>query len=282
VRHAVRTRAVYDPALWPWKAEGENEANRAGFCALARTGIRVRTDGGLGALMHSNFIVASDIPEANSAVMVTSANLTRSNTQRHYNASVGIRSPAVAGALAKAFDAMWAGGFKKSVAEATIDLSDGSTCTVLCGAKGETLAKSGELIDQAEETVDFAMFVLATENEAFAALLRALARGVRVRGVVDGDQVGQPWDGVPTLLGAGGNVRYTPGVLTGGQGRMHQKTMVVDGDHIMVGTGNWSAAARKEYETAVVVATSAALRPWLVAQYVKSEIDRLFELSPNP
>jgi phosphatidylserine/phosphatidylglycerophosphate/cardiolipin synthase-like enzyme len=231
--------------------------------------------------MHSNCVVATDQPDANSAALVSSANLTRSNTQRHYNATVAIRSPAVAAALARSFDTMWAGDFKRSTADVTIPLSDGSECSVLCGASGETLTRSAEVIDDAQETVDFAMFTLARGNEAFDALLRALARGVRVRGVVDGDQVNQPWDAVPALRGAGGDVRYTPGVLTGGEGRMHQKTMVVDGRVVMVSTGNWSAAARSAHEAAVVVATSAAMRPWLIAQYVKSEIDRLFDLSPS-
>ncbi len=285
VRAIVEEDYLYDdgqPPADPWKAEGENEASRAGFCAMARAGLRMRTDGAGGALMHSNFVVATDDPDANSAVVVTAANLTRSNAQRHYNASVAIRSPTVASMLARAFDQMWAGDFKRPVAEATMDLSDGSACTVLCGANGETLERSADVIDQAAETVDFAMFTLAIGNEAFDALLRALARGVRVRGVVDGDQVGQPWDAVPRLRGAGGDVRYNPGVLTGGAGRMHQKTMVVDGEHVMVGTGNWSTAARTAHEIAVLVTTTpASPRPWLVGQYVKSEIDRLLDLSPS-
>ena len=127
--------------------------------------------------MHSNFVVATDDPDANSAVVVTAANLTRSNAQRHYNASVAIGRPRWRHAR-EGVRSNVAGDFKRPVAEATIDLSDGSACTVLCGANGETLEGSADVIDQAAETVNFAMFTLAIGNEAFDALLRALARGV--------------------------------------------------------------------------------------------------------
>jgi len=289
-RRAVRVRAVVEedylfdsgrPApADPWAAAGENEAGRAAFSALARTGIRTRTDAAGGSLMHSNIVVATDVPEAGSAVLITSANLTRSNAQRHYNATIAIRSATVANMLEKAFDQAWAGDLRRPVAETTIALSDGSACTVLTGANGETLDRAAELIDGATQTVEFTMFTLATGNEALDALLRARARGVQVRGVVDGDQVGQPWDAVPTLRGAGADVRYNPGVLTGGTGRMHQKTMAVDGRRVLLGTGNWSTAARSAHETAVAIAAPAGAAPWPLGQYVKAEIDRLFDLSP--
>ena len=289
-RRAVRVRAVVEedylfdsgrPApADPWAAAGENEASRAAFSALARTGIRTRTDAAGGSLMHSNIVVATDVPEANSAALITSANLTRSNAQLHYNACIAIRSATVANMLEKAFDQAWAGDLRRPVAETTIDLGDGSACTVLTGANGETLDRAAELIDGATQTVEFTMFTLATGNEALDALLRARARGVQVRGVVDGDQVGQPWDAVPTLRGAGADVRYNPGVLTGGTGRMHQKTMAVDGRRVLLGTGNWSTAARTAHETAVAIAAPAGAQPWPLGQYVKAEIDRLFDLSP--
>lgn len=99
-----------------------------------------------------------------------------------------------------------------------------------------------DLLDQAQTSIDVVIYQLA-DDTAVRLLVAARDRGVTVRVILDkawhGQQVNQP--AYYVLQAAGIDVHWAaPGIIT------HQKTIVIDGQVALVGTGNLTA---KYYET---------------------------------
>jgi len=283
-RRRIRVRAILEEdylfedtaSPTPWTPSGDNEADRAAFAALARAAIRVRFDGRGGSLMHSNLVIAGGVAGAESAVLLASANFTRSNFAQHLNASVRIVSDSVAASLMPYAERLWGRSTPPASVAGALPVEPGAQGTLTVGPAGEGQDAMIAAADRATATIDLAMFNIALNNPGYDSVVRALQRGVTVRGVVDGDQLGNAWDAVPTLRGMGADIRYLDGKIASGLGRMHQKTLLVDDRIAVIGTSNFSTAARQSHEAVAMLDADQLTGPWPVAQYVKLELDRLF------
>lgn len=257
----------------PWVEGGRREPNRQALLAMLRAGWRVRFDR-LSSLQHSNFVVSRSGP-GSASVTLTSANLSPGSLDEHLNWAVTTDAPPYVTACIDAFEQAADGDFSQiqvSVEE-TPDLAG-----LTISSTGGTLADVGRMIEGATQTIDFAYFNVSTGSDLVRALQDATARGVTVRGVVDGDQGNQPWDAVGILQAMGVDARYYPGQLTGARGRMHYKFLVVDEVNLHFGTANQSAAARSSLELGIVVSDAATM-----ARAVSKEFMRLYQnASPIP
>lgn len=239
-----------------WQPGGDAEGLRRALCALWRADVPVRIDR-RSARLHANLILCA----ARRAVFLTSANLTDSGLTRHHNCGIRVADPLLFDTARGIFEDVWRGGFDAGGPVGGRATSADGRTTLHLGAQAGIEAHLAQLIGGARRRVRFAMFTFsASSAPILAALTGLVARGVDVAGVVDGDQVGQPFDAVPALRAAGVHARYVPGALTGGRGRMHHKLIVVDGEALAVGTFNFSSSARRHFEGVVTtVGASVAL-----------------------
>jgi hypothetical protein len=245
-----------------WKPGGDAESLRNALCALWRANVPVRIADST-PLLHANMVLS----EVRRTLFATSANLTAKGLGSDANSGIEIEDDHVLEASRSEFMRLWRGGREDgNIAGTVIDSADGSV-TVHIGVRSDTEHAIGRLLSSSRTRVRFAVFMLSSHSMVNHALVRLAERGVDVRGVVDGDQAGQPFDAVPMLRESGVDVRYVPGLLTGGMRRMHHKLLVSDGRALSVGTHNLSANARRHYELTVVVRGPAAKHACAVAEH---------------
>lgn len=247
-----------------WDTGGEREEHRQCLAALLRAGIPVRSDHVGGALMHINAVLS-----AGGTSLLTSANLAPQSIATHLNWALRIQDEAVADVLADVFEGLWHGGIRSGGLTTGLEVA-GTPLSLAVGTTGEAVDAAVGLVEAAARSVDLAYFAVSDSARLTAALAAAAGRGVQVRGIVDGDQGTQQWNGLPRLRGAGAEVRYYPGLRTGALGRMHHKTMVVDGHVAHLSTANASNAAERSLEMSLTLTSAEAGRA------VLDEIDRLW------
>jgi|688.fasta_scaffold44154_5 hypothetical protein len=258
---------------WPetvsvFSEDGKYEENRRCFAALMRGGFRVQADTVSSALQHANFIITtSENQEIKS--FLTSANLSEGSLRSHFNWGLMTANTVVADALSVVFQQAWDGDFRDANAQLVLEEDDG-TVELSAGADGQALEQLDRTFANAKEDITFAFFNISSSSSLIEAFVHAVQRGVRVTGIVDGDQGLLPWDAVPILRASGVDVRYYPGALTGGNGRMHYKMAAVDGETAYMTTANISQNAMKSLEMAVTFQGVSQL-----STFLRSEITRL-------
>ena len=255
---------------------GRNRNNRLCLAALLRGGFRVRTDTVRSALQHSNFIAAAT--RGGGWSLLTSANLSEGSLRSHFNWGLTTENPAVAEALTDLFDQAWSGDFRKAQTELRFEHPDGGIFELGAGADGQALALLEKAVEQAQQEISFAFFNISKGADLVKVIKKAAQRGVKVTGIVDGDQCELSWDAVPELRDGKVDVRYYPGVLTGGNGRMHYKMATIDNKIAFLGTSNISAGAESSLELGVTFQSCPELPSFLDAEMKR--MSRLARISP--
>jgi phosphatidylserine/phosphatidylglycerophosphate/cardiolipin synthase-like enzyme len=108
-----------------------------------------------------------------------------------------------------------------------------------------------------------------TSDRLAEALIEARRRGVDVRVVMERREANVTGSEYPRLLGAGVDVR-----LDANPGLMHHKFMVIDGEIVVTGSYNWSAAAEERNDENLVV-----IRDRAVAGAFEREFERIWSQS---
>ncbi|WP_169309255.1 phosphatidylserine/phosphatidylglycerophosphate/cardiolipin synthase family protein [Desulforhopalus sp. IMCC35007] len=260
-----------------WEMQGEREQNRQCLLAMMRGGVEVRADQIKGALQHTNLIL-SEKEDGGKLIFVTSANLSPGSIGTHYNWGIVLNNPPFFDAAQRLFNNSWDGDFRDAFFSHEAKFAK-EVLACAAGANGQATDLAEECIDKAEEYICFAYFNLSTDSRVDKALRGAIERGVRVYGVVDGDQAGTSWDAVPQLRKIGVDVRYYPGVLTGALGRMHYKMLSVDGKLTHVTTANASHAAEDSFEFGLTIISQITQN---ISHFIQSEIDRLMQNARVP
>ncbi len=113
-------------------------------------------------------------------------------------------------------------------------------------------------MDAARQSIDAAVAWL-TDPALFEGLLKAARRGCRVRLALLDDAINrQSGLNLERLRAAGGAVFWIP-EAQGGQGSLHHKFCVIDGDGVMTGSYNWTRRASRADENMIRVRGDAAL-----------------------
>lgn len=268
VHALVEGRGLVDDARGDhWRPGGDAEPLRKALCALWRGNVPVRVARS-SALLHANLVLS----DARRTVLATSANLTAQGLGGHADAGIEIDDERVLEGVREEFSHLWRGaGTGEAAGGTTIESGDGSV-TVHVGARPDTERAIEQLVASSRRRLRFAMFTLSRHSTVIRELARLAARGIDAKGVVDGDQVGLPFDAVPVLRAGGVDARYVPGVLTGARQRMHHKLLVTDGESLAIGTHNLGARARAHYEIMVIARGPAAALACAAAEH---EIDGL-------
>jgi phosphatidylserine/phosphatidylglycerophosphate/cardiolipin synthase-like enzyme len=175
--------------------------------------------------------------------------------------------------LLDAFKQAWDGNFRDVILDQTKPLNGDAFLCLKGGSRGQAVDMAVKAIEAARESIHFAYFNLSNSSRVAEALVAASKRGVRIAGVVDGDQQAVSWDAVPLLRSSGVDARYYPGALTGAIGRMHYKMMVVDQNTAHLATANASQAAETSFELGLTAHGNDLVGD--PANYIEKEIERL-------
>lgn len=119
-------------------------------------------------------------------------------------------------------------------------------------ARSPTTQRIVALIDGARATVDAAQFTFSV-RPIEEALLRAHARGIKVRLALDAGQQGADTAGA-RLAAAGVPVRFVTGQTRGqGAGLQHAKYLLVDARALAAGSGNWSSTGTTINDESLII-----------------------------
>lgn len=239
------------------------------------------TVGNLAHIMHDKFMVVDD-----RFVFASTANWSNSDLRQNSNNFAMMDDPYLAADFTAEQVQMFEGNFGQS----KVALDNGRTyqigdteVEVWFAPKEDAMGRILELVDAAEESVEFTIFAM-TKDQLGSALIRKqeelVRRGIAtpgdptygVAGVIDQSQLhsnGQYHEAY-RMLGAGVPLRMDgddasslPGDYQAGGGRLHSKTMVIDAyganPIVISGSFNWSASATQSNDEYLLVFHGARL-----------------------
>lgn len=229
-------------------------------CALGALASHARVsivDDSRSRLMHHKFVSADGL-----RVWASSANFTRNSFCSDFNNSVVVEQPEIVAAYEAQFDRMFnLGGFGPVAA---VEPARGGNYALYfspqtpIASPARWFSDMVAAIDAATTSVDV-MTNAWTRTEVSDALVAAAGRGVAVRAVVDDTY----FDDAPAqaLLTAGIETRHDA---------VHSKVMVIDGQTVITGSPNWSAAAWANNEASLWIDDAT------VASAYALELDRIW------
>lgn len=109
-----------------------------------------------------------------------------------------------------------------------------------------------KLMAKAKTRVDFAIFTFAQSSGIDDQMIATAARGVKVRGVLDGKQANQTWAATKGLHAAGVEL-HLPKRRGSGIRKVHHKLMVIDGEVVVTGSFNYTGPANAVNDENILV-----------------------------
>jgi len=213
------------------------------------------------AIMHNKFFIID------SKTLITgSANL--SNTDMgglNSNVLVKINSPEVCAVFEKEFEQMYQGKFHKDKEtienKANIKLSNNNVVSVYFSPRDKTISNSIiPVIDGACDYIYIPIFFLTDKNMT-KALICAKKRGVEVKVLLDAVAAQNAYSKHKELRLAG-----IPVKVENWAGKMHQKSMIIDDNTVVLGSMNFSKSGENANDENCVIIKNA---PKLARKYKK-------------
>jgi len=239
----VRVRMLVDESDW---AASITEKNRPALEHLVRSGIDARFDDP-SVTTHAKLVIVD-----RAVVIVGSTNWNRYAFTDQEQANVKIDDERVAGAFAEWFDRLWEegdggvleppmGAARTSEGPTIIPLPDGDGSTVYASFVLDLLGRATRSIHAVLYRVSvYTGYVDSIANELLDALVRAAGRGVDVRVLIDdcqfyADSAAANLTSALYLYQHGIRVRFDRPEET-----THAKLLVIDGEHVVLGSTNWN------------------------------------------
>ena len=237
--------------------------------ALIDAGISIVGDKRRG-LMHDKFMVVD-----RREVWTGSMNYTNSGGYEDNNNLIRINSDKVATDYTKEFEEMFLDNkFGPDVVPETPfpDVTlDGTQLQIYFSPDDKVLSRLLPLLNNAKHSIYFLAFSFTT-NELGDAVRAKAAEGLKVKGVMDADQVksnaGTEYD---PFLQAGVDVRKD-----GNKGLMHHKVMIIDGAIVVLGSYNFTASAETRNDENIVIIYNKT-----IAEQFMQEFERVWAQVPK-
>ncbi|MBI4769950.1 MAG: DUF1669 domain-containing protein [Chloroflexi bacterium] len=257
-RRGVRVRVVTD----------SDNIEEDAIGTLEKTGIEVLGDR-REAIMHDKFVVIDG-----ASVWTGSMNFTGNGAYRNNNNFILLQSTRLAADYTAEFEEMFVDDQFGPTSPAGTPFPqvtvNGTLIEVLFSPEDHPAQRILELIRGAQSSIYFMAFSFTSDEIADAILERAAA-GVRVQGVFDESQ-----DSASKSSSEYERMRNAPGVevrLDGNQYRLHSKVILLDGQIVITGSYNFSAAAEKSNDENVIIFHNEDIAAQYGAEFVK-----LFEI----
>jgi phosphatidylserine/phosphatidylglycerophosphate/cardiolipin synthase-like enzyme len=233
---------------------------------LMAEGIEVEADG-RDSLMHHKFVVIDGVE-----VWTGSMNLTVNGAYRNDNNLVRLRSPLIAEDYTREFEEMFLehryGPLSRADTPHRVVEIEGSPVEVWFSPDDGVAARLAEMLRGAHEDIEIMAFAF-TLDALESVVAERSGEGVRVRGVIEADQAGDPGTELDFLRTMGVDQR-----LDGNPNSMHHKVIILDGAVVITGSYNFSYNAEEINDENVLIIHNAEL----AAQY-EGEFERVFGLA---
>ncbi|MEA1979084.1 MAG: phospholipase D-like domain-containing protein [Chloroflexota bacterium] len=215
-------------------------------------------------LMHHKFTVVDQLD-----VWSGSMNYTINGAYRNDNNLIHIRSSKLAQSYTREFEEMFIDGLFGALSEADTPYTrvniNGTEVEVYFSPDDHVLQRLLSLLTAAEESIEFLAFSFTSDPLAEALIARG-ADGVRVRGVMERDQVNNSGGEFGNLVLAGLDLR-----LDANQNKMHHKVILIDGEIVVTGSYNFSRNAEEKNDENVLIFHSVE-----IAQQYLLEFERIY------
>lgn len=216
-------------------------------------------------LMHHKFTVIDQLD-----VWSGSMNYTINGAYRNDNNLNHIRSSKLAQSYTREFEEMFIDDIFGALSEADTPYTrvniNGAEVEVYFSPDDHVLQRLLSLVAAAEESIEFLAFTLTSDPLAEALIARG-ADGVRVRGVMERDQVNNSGGEFGNLVLAGLDLQ-----LDANQNNMHHKVMLIDGEIVITGSYNFSRNAEEKNDENVLIFHSVE-----IAQQYLLEFERIYQ-----
>lgn len=235
--------------------------------ALKEAGVSLLGDRRQG-LMHDKFMIIDGTD-----VWTGSMNYTYSGTYLDNNNLIHIRSSDVAQDYETEFNEMFVHDrfgpdIGARIPHPRVDI-EGTAVEVYFSPDDHVQSALVDILDGARSSIEFLAFSF-TADPLGDALVRASSAGIKVRGVMDADQMqsnlGTEFD---AFRASGLDVR-----LDGNPGQMHDKVLIVDGEIVAFGSYNFTGSAERTNDENLVVIHSPT-----VAALFAQEFQRIYALA---
>ena len=217
-----------------------------------------------GDLMHNKFFIVDS-----KYVWTGSSNISDTGTGG-YNANVValIRSDILAKSYSIEFEQMFHGDFhraKKKLKKQNIEVViDDQTVNLFFSPQGYPMYRGViPMIREAGNTIDVAVFFLTHKNVA-KELVRAKKRGVSVRVILDATAATNGYSKHNYLREHG-----IPVKVENWGGKMHMKSALIDGKHLIIGSMNWTGAGESKNDENTLIIRDARDAPLYKTFYNK-------------
>lgn len=256
-----------------------DESVTPGYQTIFRTDIPFSVGNATG-IQHNKFAIADG-----RYVIMGTGNLTDTDLMMNNNNFAIIESPSLALAYTREFEQMFYGRYAGKKSPRTFNRNHVVNFTNLelyfSPYDGDdSMNKLIELVNNAKREINYMIFAF-THDELTTALIRAAKRGVLVRGIHDYTFVKGVSMEAARLYNAGrlnslgtgpfnkedGNENTKiPGKRTSG-GKLHCKTLIIDGQVVATGSFNWSNNAINNNDENMLVVYSPFVAKELLAQW---------------
>ncbi len=223
------------------------------------------------ALHHNKFFIVD-----NKWVFTGSTNISDSCMTYNSNNAITIFSPELAQIYTTEFEQMYVSGRfheEKLPSENNKDMkiNDNTVISVYFSPQDSAILR-GLLprIKNAKKSINIAMFYL-TNKWVIDEIIAAHQRGVEVRIILDMTLTQEPQNPIQRLIEAG-----VPTKLENWNGKMHQKTAVIDDIEVILGSTNWTRTAELVSDENMLIISSKKL-----AKTQNNEFERLWKSIPE-
>ncbi len=197
-------------------------------------------------LMHHKFTVIDQLD-----VWSGSMNYTINGAYRNDNNLNHIRSSKLAQSYTREFEEMFMDDRFGALSEADTPYPrvniNGTDVEVYFSPDDGVLQRLLSLVAAAEESIEFLAFTFTSDPLAEALIARS-AEGVRVRGVMERDQVNNSGGEFGNLVLAGLDLR-----IDANRNKMHHKVILIDGEIVVTGSYNFSRNAEEKNDENVLI-----------------------------
>jgi len=236
------------PQLKPFEPGGSLESNREIINALYRSAVKLKTDYN-GKIFHQKFVIRDG-----NIILTGSTNFTVTGTSKNLNHLAIVKNEKVVKAYKKEYREMLAGRFGKNSDTSIKPIETKSNNIRLKPLFAPNHSPEMEIMKQmakAKERIDFVIFTFAESSGIDDQMNLAVNAGIKVSGLINGDQKNQKWS-ASRNLDAKIDIKFTKKGQNG-LGKLHHKLMVIDKSVVIIGSFNYTAPANRLNDENIIV-----------------------------
>lgn len=215
-------------------------------------------------IMHDKYLIID-----RAQVWTGSVNMSDTDLTLNHNHAMLLEGAGIAAIYQSDFEQMIGGvfGTLKSETITKTVLVEGVSTTIHFAPQDDPMTQIIAEIDSAQTSIDFAIFYF-THDGVRDALLRALARGVQVRGLWDLLGASNAYSDDEALCQAGVAIK-----IENTRGLMHHKSMVIDAQgsapRVIAGSLNWTEGGNEQNNENTLILRDGALAATFAAEFEK-------------